>query len=307
MVLTKPMPSMPVSFWKDPDGSRLRDGLLCGLPSALAARRLGPQDTAWIICHLRTQRLDPNRGGVRMGTADFYAVVEGFEEIIDSLVVDTTELGARDEGELLCFVVLAAGATLADVEPQLRLALRNELSPAACAGPVHRRRCDPAHPQWQEMRGAGERILAGVDPDRAVSRDALSNPDSLDPLSEWPAASSTKTVRDSADETSRKFRGHVDSVGRRSAHEVTATQRAPRPTDQGDAMGSIKSGLFISLDGVIESPETWHFPYFNDEMGAVVGELMSRQRRHPARPADLRRVRRLLAERRPERPDHRQP
>jgi dihydrofolate reductase len=40
-------------------------------------------------------------------------------------------------------------------------------------------------------------------------------------------------------------------------------------------MGSITSGLFISLDGVIESPETWHFDYFNDEMGAVVGAMMS--------------------------------
>jgi dihydrofolate reductase len=40
-------------------------------------------------------------------------------------------------------------------------------------------------------------------------------------------------------------------------------------------MGSIKSGLFISLDGVIEAPETWHFPYFDDQMGAVVGEMMS--------------------------------
>lgn len=40
-------------------------------------------------------------------------------------------------------------------------------------------------------------------------------------------------------------------------------------------MGFIKSGLFISLDGVIEAPETWHFPYFNDQMGAVVGGLMN--------------------------------
>lgn len=39
-------------------------------------------------------------------------------------------------------------------------------------------------------------------------------------------------------------------------------------------MGSIRSSLFISLDGVIESPETWHFDYFNDEMGAAVGALM---------------------------------
>ncbi|MCP9947383.1 hypothetical protein LUX33_02110 [Actinomadura madurae] len=40
-------------------------------------------------------------------------------------------------------------------------------------------------------------------------------------------------------------------------------------------MGFIKSSLFISLDGVIEAPETWHFPYFDDQMGAVVGELMT--------------------------------
>ena len=40
-------------------------------------------------------------------------------------------------------------------------------------------------------------------------------------------------------------------------------------------MGFIKSGLFISLDGVIEAPQTWHFPYFDDQMGAAVGEMMS--------------------------------
>jgi dihydrofolate reductase len=40
-------------------------------------------------------------------------------------------------------------------------------------------------------------------------------------------------------------------------------------------MGYLKSGLFISLDGVVEAPETWHFPYFDDQMGAVVGELMT--------------------------------
>ena len=40
-------------------------------------------------------------------------------------------------------------------------------------------------------------------------------------------------------------------------------------------MGFIKSSLFISLDGVFEAPDTWHFPYFNDEMGAAVGQLMS--------------------------------
>ena len=40
-------------------------------------------------------------------------------------------------------------------------------------------------------------------------------------------------------------------------------------------MGFIKSGLFISLDGVVQAPETWHFPYFDEQMGAAVGELMN--------------------------------
>lgn len=40
-------------------------------------------------------------------------------------------------------------------------------------------------------------------------------------------------------------------------------------------MGFIKSGLFISLDGVVEAPQTWHFPYLDDQMGAAVGEMMS--------------------------------
>ena len=66
-----------------------------------------------------------------------------------------------------------------------------------------------------------------------------------------------------------------------------------------------KSSLFISLDGVIEAPETWHFDYFNDEMGAVVGALMGETDAMLLGPADLRRVRRLLAERRPGRPVHR--
>jgi acetoacetyl-CoA synthetase len=70
-----------------------------------------------------------NRGGVRMGTADLYAVIEGFDEVVDSLVVDTTALGSTEEGALLCFLVLADGAALDDVEPALRTALRKELSP----------------------------------------------------------------------------------------------------------------------------------------------------------------------------------
>jgi hypothetical protein len=60
-------------------------------------------------------------------------------------------------------------------------------------------------------------------------------------------------------------------------------------------MGYIKSALFISLDGVVEAPNTWHFPYFNDEMGGSRRGPDGRQRRHADRAPDLRRIRQLLA------------
>ena len=63
LVLTKPMPSMPVSFWNDPDGSRLRAAYFADFPRRLAARRLGPQDPARVVRHLRAQRLDPQPWG----------------------------------------------------------------------------------------------------------------------------------------------------------------------------------------------------------------------------------------------------
>ncbi|TVT46402.1 acetoacetate--CoA ligase, partial [Amycolatopsis rhizosphaerae] len=108
LVVTRPMPSMPVFFWNDPDGSRLRAAYFEYYPGKW---RHGD----WIRITTRGSaviygRSDStlNRGGVRMGTAEFYRVVEGFEEIADSLVIDTSGAGNTD-GELLCFVVMAPG------------------------------------------------------------------------------------------------------------------------------------------------------------------------------------------------------
>ena len=64
----------------------------------------------------------------------------------------------------------------------------------------------------------------------------------------------------------RKFWGRVEIGDAGSAQRVKAPRRRCRKTHKEHPMGFIKSGLFISLDGVIEAPETWHFPYFNDEM-----------------------------------------
>jgi acetoacetyl-CoA synthetase len=182
LVLTKPMPSMPVAFWNDSDGSRLRAAYFADFPGVWRHGdwvRKTPRGS-FVIYGRSDSTL--NRGGVRMGTAEFYAVVEGFEQIVDSLVVDTTELGAAEESELLCFVVLAPGATLSDLEPRLRQALRTELSPRHVPDRFIAVDAIPHTLNGKKCEVPVKRILAGVDPDQAVSRDALANPDSLDPF-----------------------------------------------------------------------------------------------------------------------------
>jgi acetoacetyl-CoA synthetase len=179
LVLTKPMPSMPVSFWNDPDGSRLRAAYFADYPGVWRHGdwvRQTPRGS-YVIYGRSDSTL--NRGGVRMGTADFYAVVEGHEQVVDSLVIDTTELGATSDGELLCFLVLTPGATLTEVEAQLRQALRAELSPRHVPDRFVVVEEIPHTLNGKKCEVPVKRILTGVDPDQAVSRDALQNPESL--------------------------------------------------------------------------------------------------------------------------------
>ncbi|MGH3765936.1 MAG: acetoacetate--CoA ligase [Pseudonocardiaceae bacterium] len=181
LVITKPMPSMPVCFWNDPDGVRLREAYFDVYPGLW---RHGD----WIRITRRGTcviygRSDAtlNRGGVRMGTAEFYEVVEDLDEVLDSLVIDTSGAG-RDDGELLCFLVLAGDAALADVEPRLRAALRDNLSPRHVPNRFIVIEEVPRTLNGKKCEIPVKRILAGLDPARAVSTGALRNPDSLAPF-----------------------------------------------------------------------------------------------------------------------------
>jgi acetoacetyl-CoA synthetase len=182
LVITQPMPSMPVMFWNDPDGTRLREAYFEDFPGVWRHGdwvRVTPRGS-YVIYGRSDSTL--NRGGVRMGTADFYAVVEGFAEVADSLVIDTTELGPRDEGALLCFLVLADGASLEDVEPGLRKALRSELSPRHVPDRFVVVEAIPRTLNGKKCEVPVKKILAGVAPEKAVSRGALLNPDALAPF-----------------------------------------------------------------------------------------------------------------------------
>ena len=176
LVLTRPMPSMPVGFWNDPDGSRYRAAYFTEFPGVW---RHGD----WITITERgsciiTGRSDAtlNRGGVRIGTAEFYAVVEGVPEIADSVVVHLEE---RDE--LLLFVVLRPGFELDEaLRNRIRAELRTNLSPRHVPDQIVAVPGVPRTLSGKKLEVPVKRILAGAEADAAASRGALANPESLD-------------------------------------------------------------------------------------------------------------------------------
>ena len=180
LVITEPMPSMPVSFWNDPDGTRLQEAYFDMYPGQWRHGdwiKITPRGSCVIY-----GRSDAtlNRGGVRMGTAEFYAVVEGLDEVLDSLVIDTS--GGGQEGELVCFLVLAAGVSLSDIEPQLRAVLRDSLSPRHVPDRFIVIDEVPRTLNGKKCEVPVKKILTGADPVRAVSADALRNPNALAPF-----------------------------------------------------------------------------------------------------------------------------
>ena len=175
LVVTEPLPSMPLFFWNDPDGEAYRDSYFGTWPGVW---RHGD----WIEITERgtciiTGRSDStlNRGGVRMGTAEFYRVVEGLDGVTDSLVVDAGEPGR--EGRLLLFVVLQPGAELDDgLRGRIRAALKADLSPRHVPDRIEAIAEVPRTLSGKKLEVPVKRVLAGVPLERAVSEGALANP-----------------------------------------------------------------------------------------------------------------------------------
>jgi acetoacetyl-CoA synthetase len=183
LVITQPMPSMPVFFWGDEDGTRLRESYFDTYPGVW---RHGDwveiTDRGTAIIYGRSDSTI-NRGGIRMGTSEIYRAVLSLDEIADALVVDVPRAG--EENWMPLFVVLTEGAELDD-ELTRRIAARV------------REHCSPRHVP-NEVRAIGEiprtlsgkvlevpvkRILMGTPVEEAASRESLANPKSLDPFVE---------------------------------------------------------------------------------------------------------------------------
>ncbi len=180
LVITQPMPSMPVAFWGDADGERYRSSYFDVYPGVW---RQGD----WIkftergSCIL-TGRSDAtlNRGGVRLGTGEFYSVVEDVPEVIDALVVHLEDAGGG-AGELLLFVVPAADASLDDdLRAKIAAALRSELSPRHVPDEIVSVPAIPRTLTGKKLEAPVKRILRGESSERVASRDSLLDPGALD-------------------------------------------------------------------------------------------------------------------------------
>ena len=174
------MPSMPVKFWNDPDGHRLRASYFEDFPGVW---RHGD----WILFTERgsciiTGRSDAtlNRGGVRLGTGEFYPVVEELDEVLDSLVVHLEDREGGP-GELILFVVPAEGVVVdEDLRRRIAAALRGSLSPRHVPDTVEGVPSIPRTLTAKKLELPVKRILLGTPASEVASRDALADPQALD-------------------------------------------------------------------------------------------------------------------------------
>jgi acetoacetyl-CoA synthetase len=180
LVIAAPMPSMPLGFWGDRDGAKLKAAYFDMYPGVW---RHGD----WLTVtergtYLISGRSDStlNRAGVRLGTAEFYDVVESMEEIDDSLVVHLEDSGGGP-GLLLLLIHLAEGYSLDDrLEGSVRSRLRSELSPRHIPDEI---RAIPGVPRTltgKKLEVPVKRILLGADPDTVASRGSVVNASALD-------------------------------------------------------------------------------------------------------------------------------
>jgi acetoacetyl-CoA synthetase len=183
LVITEPMPSMPLFFWNDPDGQRYRASYFEMFPGIW---RHGD----WIEFNRRGAcviygRSDSTikRHGVRMGTSEIYQAVDKIPEIADSLVVDLEALG--QESYMPLFVVLREGAVLDDaLKERIRQRIRQEISPRHVPNEIFAIEEVPRTLSGKKMEVPIRKILMGFPLEQAANLDAMRNPESIQPFVE---------------------------------------------------------------------------------------------------------------------------
>lgn len=179
LVITQPMPSMPIGFWNDADGSRYRSAYFEMFPGVWRhGDWITITDHGSIIVHGRSDST-LNRHGIRMGSADIYQSVERLPEIAEALVIGC-EL--PDGGYWMpLFVVLADGAELTDdLRERIKKTIRDEVSPRHVPDEIIEAPGVPHTRTGKKLEVPIKKLFGGADPAKVVERTAVDDPDLLD-------------------------------------------------------------------------------------------------------------------------------
>jgi len=178
LVVKRAMPSMPVGFWGDEDGSRLHASYFAEYPGVWRHGDWVKRTERGTFVVYGRSDATLNRGGVRMGTAELYRVVEAIDGVADSVVVDTTELG-RD-GQLILLVVAEPDHDRSELERRIRTSLREQVSPRHVPDRILFCGGLPRTLNGKRVEVPIRRILLGAEPATTVSKDSLADPAALD-------------------------------------------------------------------------------------------------------------------------------
>ncbi|ADG05745.1 acetoacetate--CoA ligase [Kyrpidia tusciae] len=178
LVITEPMPSMPLYFWNDPDNARYRDSYFDMYPGVWRHGdwiKITPRGTA--IIYGRSDSTI-NRLGVRMGTSEIYRTVESLPEVMDSLVIDLE--GMEGASFMPLFVVLQEGVELDDgLKKKIRDQIRKNLSPRHVPDEIYQIREVPRTLNGKKLEVPIKKILLGTPVHKAVNLDSTANPDAV--------------------------------------------------------------------------------------------------------------------------------
>ena len=179
LVCTEPLPSMPLFFWGDEDGSRLFDSYFADYPGVW---RHGDwisiaQDGSSVIYGRSDATI--NRKGLRLGSAEIYQAVEGLDEVMDSLVVDLEFLGR--ESFMPLFVVPAEGCPFDEtLKEKINAAIRAQVSARFVPNEIIEIAQVPRTLSGKKLEVPVKKLLLGQAADKVVNRDSMANPDSFD-------------------------------------------------------------------------------------------------------------------------------
>ncbi|MES1040201.1 acetoacetate--CoA ligase [Peribacillus simplex] len=178
LVITKPMPSMPLYFWNDHDGTRYYESYFDTYPGIWKhGDWIKIDDKGSCIIYGRSDSTI-NRSGVRMGTSDIYRVVEAIDEVMESLVIDREVLGRGSS--LLLFVVLKPGKALdTALTAKIKEQIRGHVSPRFIPDQIHVVEQIPKTLNGKKMEVPIRKVLLGFEFDKVVNADSMGNPESL--------------------------------------------------------------------------------------------------------------------------------